>query len=110
MASRRVPFLVVAPTMRVPGDVRGTINSYLAMRAALAAVLDHNRDGRKPIASVAVPGLCTGVGGMSAEVSARQMRAAYDMIVCGEWRMVIHMALAPFALDPKVPKERMGEV
>ena len=75
MASRRFPFLVVAPTMRVPGDVRGTLNAYLAMRAAMAAVLDH-REGTERIASVAVPGLGTGVGGMSAEVSGVQMRTA----------------------------------
>src|SRR5262245_45212588 len=75
------PFLVVAPTMRVPGDSRGTINAYLAMRAALVAVLDHNGGEGGRIASVAAPGLCTGVGWMSADESAVQMRAAHDMIV-----------------------------
>ncbi len=34
MATGRFPFLVVSPTMRVPGDdLGGTINAYLAMRA-----------------------------------------------------------------------------
>lgn len=97
----RFPFLIVAPTMRVPGDARGTIHAYLAMRAALAAVLDQNAAppsaGR--IAVVAVPGLCTGVGGMPPDESAAQMRAAYDMIVVGRWRTIGHPAQAPFALD-----------
>ncbi len=84
MGTTRFPFLVVAPTMRVPGDdLRGTIQAYLAMRAALVAVLDHNRAGLEPIASLAVPGLGTGVGGMDYEESAAQVRAAYDMILGG---------------------------
>ena len=108
MSARRFPFLVVAPTMRVPGDVRGTLNAYLAMRAAFAAVLDFNAAGSERIASVAVPGLGTGVGGMSAEESAVQMRAAYDMIVCGGWREIAHPAFAPFALEPRTTKKRLG--
>lgn len=98
MATRRFPFLVTSPTMRVPGCVGGTINAYLAMRAAFAAVLDHNRGGTRRIESVAVPGLGTGVGGMTPDESARQMRAAYDMIVGGGWKAVLHPAQAPFVL------------
>ena len=104
MPSVRFPFLVVAPTTRVPGDSRGTINAYLAMRAGLIAVLDHNGGGAGRIASVAAPGLCTGVGWMSADESASQMRAAYDMIVGGGWRLVVHPAQAPFALGPATPQ------
>jgi hypothetical protein len=37
------------------------------MRAALAAVLDYNRNASVTIASLAVPGLCTGVGWMPAD-------------------------------------------
>src|SRR5437763_498970 len=83
---------------RVPGDVRGTINAYLAMRAALIAILEHNQGNPRRIANVAVPGLGTGVGWMSADEASVQMRAAYDMIVSGGWRGVVHAALAPFAL------------
>jgi O-acetyl-ADP-ribose deacetylase (regulator of RNase III) len=106
----RFPFLIVAPTIRVPGGAGGTINAYLAMRAALAAVLDHNAGppaaGR--IAVVAVPGLCTGVGGMSPDESASQMRAAYDMIVGGRWRTIAHPAEAPFVLDRAAPRRSAG--
>jgi O-acetyl-ADP-ribose deacetylase (regulator of RNase III) len=97
--SRRFPFLVVAPTMRVPSRVSGTINVYLALRAALAAVIDHNRTDSSPIDSLAAPGLGTGVGGMSADEAARQMRAAYDMIVLEGWRSITHPIEAPFALE-----------
>ncbi|WP_435018688.1 macro domain-containing protein [Tundrisphaera sp. TA3] len=99
MATRRFPFLVVAPTMRVPGRVDGTINAYLAMRAAFAAVLDHNRSGARRIGSVAVPGLGTGIGGMAADESAVQLRAAHDMILGGGWMSVLHPAQAPFVMS-----------
>src|SRR5262245_11246209 len=34
LPSRRFPFVVAAPTMRVPGSVTGTIHAHLSMRAA----------------------------------------------------------------------------
>lgn len=99
MATRRLPYLIASPTMRVPGDdLEGTINAYLAMRAALAAILDQNRDGGGRIGSVAVPGLGTGVGGMAPDESALQMRAAYDMILGGGWRSIQHPLQAPFVM------------
>ncbi|HEV3310128.1 MAG TPA: macro domain-containing protein [Chloroflexota bacterium] len=109
MPSARFRFLVVAPTMRVPGDSRGTINAYLAMRAALVAVLDHNGASAGRIASMVVPGLCTGVGWMPADESASQMRAAYDMIIGGGWQTIVHPAQAPFALRPVSPQSASGE-
>lgn len=99
MATRRFPYLVVSPTMRVPGDdLAGTIHAYLAMRAALAAILDHNREGAGRIGSVAVSGLGTGVGGMAPDESALQMRAAYGMILGGGWRSIQHPLQAPFVM------------
>jgi O-acetyl-ADP-ribose deacetylase (regulator of RNase III) len=65
------------------------------MRAAFAAIFDHNETGNQPIESVAVPGLGTGVGGMD---SALQMRAAYNMIVAGGWKDNLHPAQAPFVI------------
>ena len=98
MPTRRFPFLIVSPTMRVPGGVRGTINAYLSMRAALVAPLRHNRETDRPIRSIALPGLCTGVGGMPFTEAAAQMRAAYDNVLGGGWRKVVHPALAPYPL------------
>jgi O-acetyl-ADP-ribose deacetylase (regulator of RNase III) len=95
---QRFSFVVAAPTMRIPGSVAGTLNAYLSMRAALVAVLRHNKAGGRTIHSLAVPGLCTGVGGMPSAEAARQMRAAYDSVVGGKWRDVLHPAMAPYAL------------
>ncbi len=99
MNSRRFPFLIVAPTMRVPSRVAGTLNAYLAMRAALVSALCHNKEKSAKIQSVAIPGLCTGVGGMPVAEAALQMRAAYGMIVLEGWKQVLHPVQAPFALD-----------
>src|SRR4051812_45769268 len=63
----RWPFLVVAPTMRVPETVAQTLNAYLAFRAALLAVAKHNRASpNQRIHSIVVPGLGTGIGAMDA--------------------------------------------
>jgi O-acetyl-ADP-ribose deacetylase (regulator of RNase III) len=78
--------------------VIGTINAYLSMRAALVAVLRHNAGAGRPIRSLAVPGLCTGVGGMHPAEAAEQMKAAYDSVVGGKWREVDSPVLAPYAL------------
>ena len=75
-----IPFLVSAPTMRVPADISETVNVYLAFRAALIAVLAHNRTGN-PIRSLLVPGMGTGIGQVPPERAARQMRFAYDTVL-----------------------------
>lgn len=92
----RFPVLIAAPTMRVPGDISGTINAYLALRAALVAALKRNEAGGA-LRHLAAPGLGTGVGRLSAERSAAQMRAAFDSVIGGGWRAVRHPAQAPFA-------------
>ena len=75
--NERWPFLVVAPTMRVPEPVSNTLNAYLAFRAALLAVRAFNQT-RTRIRSLVVPGLGTGIGAMDARRCAAQMRVAYD--------------------------------
>jgi O-acetyl-ADP-ribose deacetylase (regulator of RNase III) len=76
-----IPFLVSAPTMRVPASIAKSMNVYLAFRAALIAVLEHNARSPQSIATLLVPGLGTGVGEMPPERAARQMKAAYDAVV-----------------------------
>jgi O-acetyl-ADP-ribose deacetylase (regulator of RNase III) len=78
-----IPFLISAPTMRIPASIGGTPNVYLAFRAALIAALSHNVASDTPIQSLLVPGFGTGVGKMAPEQAARQMRLAYDAIVKG---------------------------
>jgi O-acetyl-ADP-ribose deacetylase (regulator of RNase III) len=96
MKTTQFPFLIVSPTMRIPGSVQATINAYLSMRALLVAILQHNRHHSHKIQTVAIPGLCSGIGGMSPDQSAQQMRKAYDNVLSEEWKKVIHPALAPY--------------
>lgn len=76
-----IPYLISAPTMRIPTNfnIDTSINAYLAMKAILLAA---NKDER--ILSVAIPGLCTGVGRMEPVIAARQMFAAFEEIVLGK--------------------------
>jgi O-acetyl-ADP-ribose deacetylase (regulator of RNase III) len=78
-----IPFLVSAPTMRVPMNVSQTLNAYLAFRAAIRAVRQHNAEGDRVIRSLLCPGLCTAVGRMPPTVAARQMATAYKVCVLG---------------------------
>jgi O-acetyl-ADP-ribose deacetylase (regulator of RNase III) len=72
-----VPYLVAAPTMRVPDRIGETVNVYLAFRAALLSVLAHNQEGRSAINSIRVPAMGTGIGAMPLARAARQMHSAY---------------------------------
>lgn len=91
-----IPWLVVAPTMRVPTRIRGTVNAYLAARAALRLVAygEFPRDAvaygtvagmpvRSAVRRVALPGLGTGTGRMAPRACARQVRAAIEEVLYG---------------------------
>ncbi|XP_070191103.1 uncharacterized protein [Littorina saxatilis] len=81
---RPIKYLISAPTMRVPQDVRQTVNAYLAFRAVVLAVQRHNADSSKmPITTVLCPGLGTAVGRMSKPQCAKQMLAAYETFELG---------------------------
>ena len=72
-----IPFLVHAPTMRVPGSISGTDRVYAATWAALLAVYAHNIDSDEKIETVAFPAMGTGFGGVPFDEAARQMAAAF---------------------------------
>jgi O-acetyl-ADP-ribose deacetylase (regulator of RNase III) len=74
-----IPYLVSAPTMRVPMNVANTVNAYLAFRAAIRAIKQHNREQPGTIRTVLCPGLCTAIGRMPPELAARQMAAAFEV-------------------------------
>ena len=88
-----IPYLIAAPTMRVPMVLSDTVNSYLAARAALLLI----KHGRFPsgalegeliadgIKSVAFPGLGTGVGRVAPEKCALQVRTAIKEVVFDEY-------------------------
>lgn len=70
-----IPFLIVAPTMRVPQTLDKTVNVYLATKAILRLLKNEPR-----ITTVSISGLGTGVGKVPYEVCAKQMKQAYDEI------------------------------
>jgi len=76
----RIPYLISAPTMRVPMQINDTINPYLATKAVFNTINEFNSDNKK-ITSVIIPSMGTGVGNVSFSVAARQMRAGYEDIV-----------------------------
>lgn len=85
------PFLVSAPTMRVPMNVKGTVNAYLAFRAALMKIANWNTaskmtcNGDYPLLeSIICPGLGTDVGQLHPFECAKQMYIAYKEVIKGE--------------------------
>lgn len=85
------PFLIAAPTMRVP-MVLGpeTVNPYLATRAVLLLAKHGTSAGERlsdRLRTIAFPGMGTGVGRVPAEICARQMRAAVDEFLLEGYRM-----------------------
>lgn len=76
------PYLVAAPTMRVPENIAQTVNANLSFRAALLAVERFNREaGKEVIGSILCPGLGTGIGGVEPQRCAVQMRMALKHVV-----------------------------
>ena len=84
-----IPYLIAAPTMRVPMVLQNTVNPYLAARAALLLA----RHGTfqtgslvgeqisAVVQTVAFPGLGTGVGQVGFDTCARQVRAAIEDVL-----------------------------
>jgi len=62
-----IPFLIVAPTMRVPQRLYDAMNVYLAARAATKKALLHNYAG------ICFCGMGTGVGGLEIDASVHAM-------------------------------------
>ena len=73
--TEKIPFLISAPTMRIPLNVSNTVNAFLAFRAALKAARKHG------ITSVLCPGLATAIGKMAPTVCAKQMLEAYKQFL-----------------------------
>lgn len=84
-----IPYLIAAPTMRVPMVLKETVHPYLAARAVLLLV-KHSRfedgylKGEKlsdVIQTIAFPGLGTGIGQVSASACAHQVRMAIEEVL-----------------------------
>jgi O-acetyl-ADP-ribose deacetylase (regulator of RNase III) len=72
-----IPYLVHAPTMRVPGSIEGTDKVYSSTWAALLAIQTHNLISEQKIEVAAFPAMGTGFGGVPFSEAARQMAVAY---------------------------------
>jgi O-acetyl-ADP-ribose deacetylase (regulator of RNase III) len=91
----KIPFLIAAPTMRVPMNLSDTVNPYLAARAVFLLqtngifsagsfagekISDH-------IKTIALPGLATGVGKVGFNTCAHQVRTAINDVLLKQYRM-----------------------
>lgn len=94
-----LPYLVHAPTMRVPGSIEGTDRVYAATWAALLAIQGHNRTSEQRIEVVTFPAMGTGFGGVPFSEAARQMAVAYR-----------HFLEPPHRLDWDVVVERQRAI
>jgi O-acetyl-ADP-ribose deacetylase (regulator of RNase III) len=75
------PYVAHAPTMRVPQNITGTDNIYLAMWATLTEIHRHNRTEVRKIDIIACPALGTGTGGVDPIEASLQLLLAYEHYV-----------------------------
>jgi Predicted phosphatase homologous to the C-terminal domain of histone macroH2A1 len=87
----RIPFLISAPTMRIPMFVANTVNAYLAFRATIRSVAEYNKRNKSPIKTVLCCGLGTATGGISPGVCAKQMFTAYSICVKGNLKRSVEL-------------------
>ncbi len=85
-----IPYLISAPTMRLPMNVSDSINAYLAFRASIIAVKKFNEANSNSINSVVCPGLCTATGNMPYTRAARQMAIAYRNVALDQIKTPFH--------------------
>jgi O-acetyl-ADP-ribose deacetylase (regulator of RNase III) len=91
----RIPYLIFAPTMRVPMNLNETVNPYLAARAIFLLVMHGSfRSGKhagqkisEHVETIAFPGLGTGTGKVNFNTCAYQVRSAIDDIILEQYRM-----------------------
>jgi len=84
-----IPYLISAPTMRVPTILKETVNVYLATRAVLILLkfgsLPDGTPVKHIIETVAIPGMGAGVGQVPPHICALQMKAAIEDILLSEY-------------------------
>ena len=84
-----IPYLISAPTMRVPAILKETVNVYLATRAVLVLLkfgtLPDGTPVKHIIETVAIPGMGTGVGKVPPDICAHQMKVAIEDILLSQY-------------------------
>ena len=85
---KKIPYLIAAPTMRVPMILFDSLNPYLAARAALIlakhATFEDETSVSDAVKTLAFPGMGTGVGRVRPGICAQQMRVAIDSVLLGK--------------------------
>jgi O-acetyl-ADP-ribose deacetylase (regulator of RNase III) len=85
----KIPYVISAPTMRVPMILKDTVNIYLAIRAVLLLIKFGKRENGIAIGdqvkTVALPGMGTGVGQVSPQIFVRQMKRAVEEVIEGKY-------------------------
>ena len=85
-----IPYLIAAPTMRVPTLLTDTVNVYLATRAILNLVKFGTVPDGTPvkhiIETIAIPGLGTGIGKVPPQICANQMKVALENILLSQYK------------------------
>ncbi len=85
----KIPYVISAPTMRVPMILKDSVNIYLATRAVLILVkFGKFSDGtfiNEKVKTIAIPGMGTGVGRVPYDICALQMRRAVEDVFYEEY-------------------------
>jgi O-acetyl-ADP-ribose deacetylase (regulator of RNase III) len=85
-----IPYLISAPTMRVPIILKETVNVYLATRAILILVKFGTVPDGTPvkhiIETIAIPGIGTEIGKVPPDICANQMKVALREILLSEYK------------------------
>lgn len=85
----KIPYVISAPTMRVPMILKDTVNVYLAIRAVLLLIkfgkMENGTAVSDKVKKVALPGMGTGVGQVSPQIFVRQMKRAVEEVIEGKY-------------------------
>lgn len=80
----KILYIISAPTMRVPMILKNSVNVYLATRAVLVLIkygkFKNGKLIKEKVKRVAIPGMGTGVGKVSYDICALQIKKAIDEI------------------------------
>lgn len=84
---KEIPYLISAPTMRVPLIINETANVYLAAKAIFNLLKKEQNLDEPRINTVTISGLGTGVGKVPYEICALQMKQAYNDVWLKQYDM-----------------------
>jgi O-acetyl-ADP-ribose deacetylase (regulator of RNase III) len=93
------PYVVHAPTMRIPMNIAGTDHVYLATWATLLAVRHHNRTAERKIETLVCPAFGAGTGGVAGIEVGFQMKLAWE-----------HFRRVPTVITPSFAQERHEKI